>query len=54
MIRLIHAVMGGCMATVWAQSYLIVNPLVLVAVGGSTRIIIVKFGKIIAGLKGIE
>src|SRR5689334_9361761 len=54
MIRLIHALMGGCMATVWAQTYLIDNPLVLVAVGGSTRVIIERFGKFLAGLKGVE
>jgi hypothetical protein len=54
MLRLIHALMGGSLAIVWAQTYLIVNPLVLVAVGGSTRVIILKFGQIVAGLKKIE
>jgi hypothetical protein len=50
-LRLIHALMGGCLAIVWAETYMIVNPLVLVAVGGSTRVIILRFGQIVAGMK---
>jgi hypothetical protein len=54
MLRLIHALMGGCMAITWAQTYIPVNPLMLVAVGGSTRIIILKFGQFVAGQKRVE
>ncbi|HEX8888724.1 MAG TPA: hypothetical protein VF779_06085 [Pyrinomonadaceae bacterium] len=49
LIRLVHAVIGGSLALAWSQSYSEANPLLLVAVGGSSRVLILKFGQIVAG-----
>jgi hypothetical protein len=53
LLRLIHAVIGGGLAVTWGQTYP-ADPLVLVAVGGSARIIILKFGQFVVGRKEVE
>jgi hypothetical protein len=48
MILLIHAAVGGCLATAWGETYPSCGPLMLVAVGGSTRVLVDKFSRLLA------
>ena len=49
--RLMHALIGGCFALAWAETYIGANPLMLIAVGGSSKLIVVKFGQMLTEMK---
>lgn len=53
-IQLTHAVLGGCLAVAWGQSFTMVMPLTLMAVGGGARLIIERFDDIANKMKELK
>jgi hypothetical protein len=47
-LQIVHAGLGGCLAIAWTETYPNTNPLTVMAVGGSARLIILKFGEIVS------
>lgn len=48
LLQLVHALLAGFLTVAWAQTYPKTDPLTLVAIGGSSRIIILKFGQFVS------
>lgn len=54
LVQFAHALLAGCLTVAFAESYPKMDPLTLVAVGGSSRLIVLKFGQLMNKNRGVD